>query len=182
MLATAGLPDTFWQKSQTTSKKSQTGQKSQIVKQHEILNSLLIVGHFRKIKLYHYSSSTFSTRIFGILGCQICDNFILLWVARSRLRKYTKHCLKNSNNTVGKIFKKRRHQSDSMCELPPKKVKYWEKNKQFFWRQLSLKKVKFVKFGVKKQIWKPWGAQAACTLFLICWPVSDDNDSSAPEV
>ena len=36
MLAAAGLPDTFWEKSQTTSKKNQTGQKSQIGKQHEI--------------------------------------------------------------------------------------------------------------------------------------------------
>ena len=41
-----------------------------------------------------------------------------------------------------------------MCQLPPKKVKYWkEKAKNpnsFFWRQLPLKKAKFTKFGVKK--------------------------------
>jgi len=32
-----------------------------------------------------FSSSTFSsvsTRTFGIMGCKICYNFILLWVAR----------------------------------------------------------------------------------------------------
>jgi len=45
MLAAAGLPDTFCEKSQTTSK------KSQIVKEHEIKNPLLIVGHFRRMKL-----------------------------------------------------------------------------------------------------------------------------------
>jgi len=50
-VADAGLPDTCREKSQTTSKKSQSGQKSQIVKQHEIQNSLLIVGHFRRKKL-----------------------------------------------------------------------------------------------------------------------------------
>jgi len=26
--------------------------------------------------------SSFSTRTVGIMGCQICENFILLWVAR----------------------------------------------------------------------------------------------------
>jgi len=36
MLAAAGLPDTIWEKSQTTFEKSQTGQKSQTVKQHDI--------------------------------------------------------------------------------------------------------------------------------------------------
>jgi len=32
------------------------------------------------------------------------------------------------------------------------------------------------------QIWQPRGAEAAWTLFFICWPVSDDNDCIAPEV
>ena len=116
------------------------------------------------------------------MGCQICDNIILLWVARQRLTKYTKHCLENPNNIVGKIFRKRRHQSDSMCQLPPKIAKYWGKNKQFFWRQLFLKKSNLWNLASKKQIWQPWGAEAACTLFFIWWPVSDDNDSSAPGV
>jgi len=32
-----------------------------------------------------------------------------------------------------KIFKKPKHQSDRMCQLPSKKAKYWkEKAKQFF--------------------------------------------------
>jgi len=36
-----------------------------------------------------------------------------------------------------------------MCQLPPKRAKYCEKNEQFFDATVS-KKVKFVKFGVKK--------------------------------
>jgi len=58
-----------------------------------------------------------------------------------------------------------------------KKAKYCEKK---FWHQLSLKKGKFCE--IWRQIWQPWGVEAACTLFFICLPVSDDNDSSAPEV
>jgi len=38
------------------------------------------------------------------------------------------------------------------------------KKQTIFLRQLCLKKVKFVKFGVKNQIWQPWGAEAGAAL------------------
>jgi len=43
------------------------------------------------------------------------------------LRKYKKHSIRKANNTFRKIFKKSRHQSDSTCELPPKKPNIEEK-------------------------------------------------------
>jgi len=51
------------------------------------------------------------------------------------------------------IIKKSKHRSDSMCQLPPKKPnieKKKPKSQTTFWRQLPLKRAKFVKFGVKK--------------------------------
>jgi len=66
-----------------------------------------------------------------------------------------------------------------MCQLPPKN-KYWrEKAKHFLWRQLSQSQICEI---WRQAIWQPWPAEAACTLFFFCWPVSDDNNSSAPEV
>jgi len=81
-----------------------------------------------------------------------------------------------------KIFKKRRHQSDSMCQLPPTKSQILRKKRTLLWRQLSLKKSNLWNVASKKQIWQPCGTEAACTLFFICWPVSGDNDSSDPKV
>jgi len=65
----------------------------------------------------------------------------------SRFVTATKTC--PTNNTVGKRFKKRRHQSDSVCQLPPKKPNIDKKTNNFLTPSVS-KKVKFVKFGVKK--------------------------------
>jgi len=60
---------------------------------------------------------------------------------------HTKHCLRKPIiiTLFSKIFiKKPRHQSDSMCELPPKKAKYWRKKsqkaKQFFLTPTTSKK------------------------------------------
>ena len=79
-------------------------------------------------------------------------------------------------------YLRREDTSRIACASCLQKSQILRKKQTFFWRQLSLQKVKFVKFGVKKEIWQPWWAEAACTLFFICWPVSDDNDSSSPEV
>ena len=64
---------------------------------------------------------------------------------------------------------------------PPKKPNV-EKKTKIFLAPTVPKNVTFVKFGVKKQIWQPWGAEAACTLSFAGVSVCDDNGSSAPEV
>ena len=52
-----------------------------------------------------------------------------------------------------KIFKKPNHQSDSMCQLPPKKpniAKKKPKSQTIFLTPTASKKAKFVKFGVER--------------------------------
>jgi len=49
-----------------------------------------------------------------------------------------------------------------------KKSQILRKKQTIFLTPTVSEKVEFVKFGVKKQIWQPWGADAACTLFFIC--------------
>ena len=68
------------------------------------------------------------------------------------------------------------------CASCSKIAKYWrEKAKRFFWRQMSLKEVKFVKFAFKKANLATLGSRGGLHPLFICWPVSDGNNSSASE-
>jgi len=69
-----------------------------------------------------------------------------------------------------------------MCQLHPKKSNIEKKTNNFLTPTVFKKESNLWNLASKKQIWQLWGAEAACTLFFICWPMSDDNDSSAPEV
>jgi len=69
-----------------------------------------------------------------------------------------------------KTFKKPKHESDSTCQLPPKKPNVEKKKpNSFFWRQLPLKKAKFTKFGVKKAnlatLWAGYGLSFCTSLW-----------------
>jgi len=91
----------------------------------------------------------------------MCYNFFIGF--QITLEKIHHALSKKPNNTwhfSARHFKKPKHQSDGMCQRPWKKPNIEKKTpktkaKQFFWRQVSLKKAKFVKFGVKKTIWQP---------------------------
>jgi len=100
-----------------------------------------------QIFIFHIFYSV-STRTFGIMGCQICYNFIILWVSRSRLRKYTKHCLKKSDETFQQDTQEgKKEQSGGMCQLS--RIKPNIEKITPLTPSVSTK-AKFVKFGVKK--------------------------------
>jgi len=79
------------------------------------------------------------------------------------LGKYTKHCFKKPNDTFQQeIFKKQKHQSDSMCQLSPKKANVEmkkPKSQTFFLTPTASKKRQI------SQIWRKKAnlATLACT-------------------
>jgi len=68
------------------------------------------------------------------------------------VKKYTKHCLKSLITIFSKIFKNSEHQSDNICQLPPKKqiLKRNSQKPNNFLTPSASKKAAFVKFSVKK--------------------------------
>jgi len=68
-----------------------------------------------------------------------------------------------------------------MCQLPPKKPNIEKKTNIFLTPTVSKKSQICEIWRQKRKSGSP-GEPRRPVLFFICWPVSDDSDSSSPEV